>query len=209
MTTLDALHVAATKDLTTQQLEAYYYKNARLLLDYYTPQKKEHDFFANTQQPFPLLDAWREKNDPTYVPAQRTIPPNCSHCGTPAEGTCTHCGAISDELLTEAPATMLPKSTMRPNGHLERVIDALGVSLDIHLRTHIVSKFKEVEASFQSHKCRRHNLLPYRFILEKLFLEEGRPDLAASCFFSVSYAKRTEYESIWATLRALQPNEVP
>jgi len=208
MTTLDALHAAATKDMTQTQLEAYYAKNARVLLQYYAPHKNEHDFFAEAPKPSSLVDAWRHQNDPSFVPVQCTVPPNCTHCQAPAEGVCTRCGTILEEMLTEAPAAMLPKSTARQNGHLERVLDGLNMPLDIHLRTRIVSAFKEVEATFQSHKRKRHNLLPYRFILEKLFQEESRPDLAASCFFNVSYAKRREYESMWTTLRAPQPNAV-
>lgn len=199
MTTLDAMHDVLTRHKTEQELTSYYTKNADLLLKYYGSPKPETDFFRISKPSQDLFHEFRARNDPSFAPPPTPAPDRCENCSAATdEPTCSYCGCEHRTLQIErSQSQSLPNHFYHRSTHLNNVLQKLNIELPYTQREHLFARFHEISRAFQSNRDGRNNMLPYLFVLNKIFGELNLPELALKCKPRLSYAKLAEHEAHW------------
>jgi hypothetical protein len=199
MTTLDAMHIALIKGRSQQELTSYYTKNADLLLRYYGSPRPETDFFRISKPSQDLYHEFRARNDPSFAPPHPSAPDRCENCNAMCdEPTCGSCGCEHRTLQIErSQSQSLPNHFYHRSTHLNNVLQKLNIELPYNQREHLFARFHEISRAFQSNRDGRNNMLPYLFVLNKIFGELNLPELALKCKPRLSYAKLAEHEARW------------
>lgn len=135
---------------------------------------------------------------------------NCFQCDTPFSYTedglvCENCGVVMYGYVWDFPAdfkTHVVHPSYKRTNHFKKILSHYPQISRSEAST-LTSQFSQLQQPFERNKCRRRNMLPYRFILYKLCDGPELKHLQSIFKISKSKSKLQEQTDLWNKMLAV------